>query len=186
MAISTKDLDNIRKNSERRFAISLIETLQEEKDQLHLNQIDQNEIRITIEKIKMSICFGLSLDRDLNKNLVKSNDKNKRLSFFLKHIPEDLLDINFYENEDGNIITNNSVVRFLIDFNTNYVISKDKVSDPNIFEKHSLIMESDIKNEKTLFKILRQNFMSKMMQTDEEIKLVVSDFDEFLKGNKLI
>jgi hypothetical protein len=145
-AISEKELEYLEKNCERKFGDSLIETLEEEKDELHLNQIDPSEIRISIEKIVMSINFGLSLNRDLNKNLVKSEDRSKRLAFFLKLVPKDLLDINYYEKEDGNIMTDHSVVRFLIDYKTNYVISKEKISDPTLFEEHNLILESEIKN----------------------------------------
>jgi hypothetical protein len=165
----------------------LTETLKEDNEELHVNDINEKEMQIVIENVKININFGVFADRELNKNLIKSQEKDRVMGAMLKLIPKKVIDINFYEDEkSGKILANSTVVKFLVDFKTNYVISKEHTNDPTIIEAHKMMFETELKNEKTIFKILRRSFSSNLIKSDEEIKLKIADFDNFLNGNNLI
>jgi len=198
-SISKKDYTFLKKKCEKKLFLNLKKTLDEDNDKMYINDLKEEKIKINIQKIIMQLNLGASIDREFNKRLVKADEQNNIFQNLKKQVPDILVEFAFYKLNQKENINNlpvnleNNLVRFYIDLKTNYIISRTPLKDENQFEEHSLIYEWDVKQIVSTYKILKQHPLIKKnpilegaMKDAEDLKIVISDFDNYLNGNKFI
>ena len=168
-SVHDKDLEYIEKNCEKTFVNKISNSIN--SNQLFISETDT--IIINISSVEIEIHFGVRTNRK-NNNL---NVDSKFVSFMLPNFirkKSNLTRVYFYNSK--NKFT--SVAKLDIEFHSNLILKKSPIKEQK-FKTHNVIFEIQC----------NPFYLSKQLFSDnqkEKLEIIISDFDNFMKGNPFI
>jgi len=197
-ALYDRDYGFLSDTCEESLAKNLEKSMKEYKDELFISS--PTDVSVELSSLKMEIHMGITTNRNRNSmsNIKKSNsffDSQKAMPFnpsFLNSIPgfENLF--NFYRSQDNNSFIKNIVIRLNADIKTNLILSRHSLN-ADVSEIHNVMFELESSNPNVYLNILSQSnilkstgFFRDIPASEHPEKIIISDFDNFMKGNPLI
>jgi hypothetical protein len=181
ISLYEKDFSYLKEICEPRFFHKLEARLKDQIEKLYITTTDPDDIKIntSVVHFKEELCVGVSTDR--NKNVkdgssevpIEEVDNMPPMKMMKKLFGEPNFDVKFYVSDHLGM---RFVMRRVIDFKSNLIISDKAVNGFENFEVHSIILEEEFKTYK--------KFMNAVGNGDRDIRVV--DIDNMMGGNPLV
>lgn len=204
-AVYDKDFDYLSQICEENFAQSLEKSIEDNKHDLYISSPEDIDVRVM--DLKFDLHLPLTVDRNKNNQyeFTKSEENNGFMNINGTQIPKflNLGNIfNFYTVNMNKVkmdgLQPSFVLRITADIKTNLILSNSEIKKESS-ETHNILFEIEYNKIDsivealnvpnmllTYFKFMKPNQFNNNSDSNPDKKAIISDFDNFMKGNPLV